>query len=287
MRKDFILTDEERQRRQQRLEEKRRQSTITHQQEQQQQREDLSLEDWLEIEKIKSSYSMAFDTEYEQTSHLGDVHDHRSTIASWSNLADRVAMRLIQFFRQVDQFEELNADDRFFLVKSNIFPIFILHKSTKFNYRTETFDNLSTEDQHRVSGYFKINEGQDSTTELFFNLILSISLVTEGDSILIYLLLVILLFTNNLPINPRQGILHDPLAVYRAQSYFTQLMINYLRQKHGEERSQQLLIQLFFELARLSKATENLQRFFRSQVESYNELVQNITPLMHTVLNIN
>ena len=281
MRKDFIHTDEEKQKKQERLEENRRgQSTVNS--------EDLSLEDWLEIEKVKSSYTMFFNNEYHQMWQFPDVHDRRSAVASWSNMANLTTLKLIDFFRQVDQFEELNADDRFFLIKWNLFSIYIVHKTTSFNWKTKCFANLSAEEQKKRDEYFRCendDDEQNDSREEFHGLITSMSMVIDGDSTVIYLLLIILLFANDLPVDAKRGTLKDPLAVYRAQAYFTQVLSNYLKKRHGEEKGNLSLTRLLLTAAKLPRLTEAFQRFFRSQLQS-NELLQNITPLMQTVLNI-
>lgn len=281
MRKDFIHTDEEKQKKQERLEENRRGKSTANS-------EDLSLEDWLEIEKIKSSYLMFFNTEYHQLWQCSTFHDRRSAVASWSKMANLITLKLIDFFRQVDQFEELNADDRFFLIKWNLFSIFIVHKTTSFNWKTKCFSNLSVEEQKKREEYFRSeNDGeQNGSREEFHGLITSMSKVIDGDSTVIYLLLIILLFANDLPVDSKRGALKDPLAVYRSQAYFTQVLTNYLKTKHGEEKGNLCLTRLFLVLAKLPRLTEAFQRFFRSQLQSH-ELLQNITPLMQTVLNIN
>ena len=287
MRKDFILSDAEKERKYQRLEENRQQTTsVAPVVQVQQPNDELSIEDWLDIERIKSSYAMLFDADYHRRNNISDIHDRRSAVASWTASVDRTGMKLIQFFRQLDQFEELNAEDRFFLVKFNLFSVSLVHKSLAFNWRTGTFGNLTPEENQKRHDYFCATDGQQTARDEFFQMLKTISMLVQGDFTVIYLVLIILLFANDSPAELKKACLVDPLAVYRCQCHFIRLLSNYLRQKHGEEKGNQFLARLFLLLARLPSLTEKMQRFFRAQIEA-NELLENITPLLQTVLNLN
>ena len=83
----------------------------------------LALNDWILIQKIESLFVSIFQIKRDETTSNVDLSDRQSALLTWSQFANEVSMRSINFFRQIEQFENLSSDDRFTLIKYNLFSI--------------------------------------------------------------------------------------------------------------------------------------------------------------------
>ncbi len=90
--------------------------------------ETLSFEDWLTIQSVQSSFSLSFPSGNIECLHA-DALDRVSALISWSHFMNNVALSFINFFRRIDEFESLNAHDRFILIKYNLFALLPIYKS--------------------------------------------------------------------------------------------------------------------------------------------------------------
>ncbi|CAF3451964.1 unnamed protein product, partial [Rotaria sp. Silwood2] len=171
----------------------------------------ISIEDWSDIESIISSYSSIFQNQYSLCRSF-DISDRKSALIYWSEFASQRALKLINFFQEIDEFENLNSDDRFTLIKYNLLSLYLIQKCLNYNPLTGTFINRKNEDVLKRRQFFALCYGTSGIRESFMSLIRSFSKVTEQDSILINLLLVVLLFSKGLSMNETEPELNDELA---------------------------------------------------------------------------
>jgi hypothetical protein len=239
--------------------------------------ETLSIEDWITIQNIQSSLSSTIQDE--NANHLNiDLSNPVSALLSWLQTADQIALRFIKFFRQIDEFEGLDADDRFILIKYNLFPLFPLYKCFNYNPINNYFSNQENEDTKRFDQFFTLFNELHDIHDLHINL--TISLVE-----LLSLLLTILVFSQGLSMNEDEPILKDSLAVYRAQSHYTTVLWNYLVNKRGELQACIYFRQLLTIIFRM-QLTSKIFRDFTHVQRIIQDNVDQITPLMQAVLHI-
>lgn len=246
--------------------------------------ESLSIEDWSDIESVRSNYSSIFENE-NRSRRCYDTSDRISALITWSEFASERAISLINFFQQIDEFENLNSDDRFILIKYNLLTLFLIQKCLHYNPLTGRFNNKNNDDLFKRRQFFTLCYGTSGIRETFMNLIRSFSAITEQDSTLIYLILIILLFSKGLSMSENESILNDGLAVNRAQSHYTRLTWNYLIYKQGEKKTFQQFTQIMAEIERIQSFTKHYRDFFRSEIQS-NDISERFAPLMQAVLNI-
>ena len=79
--------------------------------------------------------------------------------------------------------------------------------------------------------------------------------------------------------------LKDSLAVYRAQSYYTKLLWNYMIKKQGETKTCKNFTKLLTAIFRAQSAAMRFREFLSSQVTTL-DAVDDIAPLMQTILHI-
>jgi hypothetical protein len=196
----------------------------------------LSIEDWITIQTVRSSFLSVSQNDI-ATCCSADVSDRTSALISWSHIANQIALRFINFFRQIDEFEGLNADDRFILIKYNIFSLFSISKCFNYDPKKNCFTCEETEESKRHREFYTLCFQSNGILDTFGNLVLSFVEITQQDPILLSLFAIILLFSQGLSMNEDEPSLKDPLAVGRAQSYYTQILWNYMVNKQGETKT--------------------------------------------------
>jgi hypothetical protein len=127
--------------------------------------------------------------------------------------------------------------------------------------------------------------GTSGIRENFKSLMFSLSSVTEQDPTLMYLLIIILLFSKGLSMSEDEPQLNDQLSVNRAQFHYIRLTWNYLLYKQGERKTSQQFIKLMGEIEKLQSYTKTIRKYFHTQNQS-TDVLERLAPLMQTVFNI-
>jgi hypothetical protein len=87
--------------------------------------------DWLAIQNVESSFLLACQQPLPPFPY--DFSDRKSFFVYLSQVKDQSALQFIAFLRQIKEFEALDKDDRFTLIKYNFLSICILHECHTFN----------------------------------------------------------------------------------------------------------------------------------------------------------
>jgi len=186
----------------------------------------LSVEDWITIEHARSSFLSVFQND-NPLRFFVDMSDRDTALISWSQFTNKISLRFINYFRHMDEFENLNSDDRFILVKYNLLPLYPLMQC--FNDK-RIDDSCSSDDNgeaERLSEFFTFCDDSYGIRDIFFNSVLSLVEITEQDSTVLSLLTTISIFTPGLLMKEDEVTLKDALAVQRAQGHYTKLLWNY------------------------------------------------------------
>jgi hypothetical protein len=244
----------------------------------------LSVEDWVTIESIQSSFVSIFQEEKPQH-FCNSVSDHTSAFISWSQHADQVAQRFISFFRQIDEFEDLHVDDRIILIKYNLLSLFPIYKCLHYKSFNECCPSQENEQVMKHHGFFATDDESNSIREILANSIRSIAELTEQDSALLSLLMIILLFCPGFSMNEDKPLLKDSLAVNRAQSHYTTLLWNYLISNWNEVQACKYFTHLLAMIFRMQSGTKKFRDSVRRQYIT-SDAVNRMGPLMQSVLNI-
>ncbi|CAF1095278.1 unnamed protein product [Rotaria sordida] len=241
----------------------------------------LTLQDQLTIEHVQKSFISYFQNE-DLLCFPIDVKDHGDAIISWSQSANQIALRFISFFRQIDEFESLNDDDRFILIKYNLLPLFPIFKC--FIYKPMNYI-CSKEDNDKYQQWLISSNQSNDIRHSFIKLILSLVETTEQDPVLLSLLLPILIFSHGLSMNENEPPLKDSLAVNRAQNYYIQLLWKYWIDRCGEIKAWKHFSQLLTIIFQIQSATKQFRDFLHYQYMTSNT-IEKLAPLMQTVLHV-
>jgi hypothetical protein len=246
--------------------------------------EPLSFEDWATIQNFRSLFLPVFQTETCLCSCV-DFSDHATALMSWSQIANQLALQWINCFRQIDEFESLDADDRFILIKFNLLSVSPVLKcfSSKFMNGCCSHDN--NEQAEKQCQFFPLCGQSDGIQDTFINLVLSLVEITEQDATILSLLVTVLIFSQRLSMNEDEPPLKDALAVYRAQSHYTRILWNYFVHKYGEIQAVKRFTQLLTIIFRIQSASKITGEFFRAQFLTSNA-AERMAPLMQSVLHI-
>ncbi|CAF3501317.1 unnamed protein product [Adineta steineri] len=243
----------------------------------------LSTEDLQRVETIQNSYEQRI----ELAARDGlpwNPSIHATTFLQHINSRSVPAMRLLSFFRQIPEFNELNVDDKVTLIKYNLMPLVILNNTLSYNAETKQvvetdsdvpWDPSSIQTVHGTAIFLRVQK--------VFNSFLGIA---KYDQRIIQLVLIVLILTKGFSTDAdaNEPILNDGMAVYRAQSYYTELLWRYMETTHGLENAVQIFKALVAHFISWQTVERDLRISCRKLLASTdtNELL----PIMRSLLHI-
>jgi hypothetical protein len=246
--------------------------------------ETLSFEDRAAIESVRSLFSPLLQSGNCLCSSIG-LSDHATALISWSQMANQIALQLINCFRQIDEFENLDGDDRFILIKFNLLSVAPVLKCFSYKIINDCCWHDNNEQAEKNCQFFPMCGHSDGIQETFINLVLSLVEISEQDATILSLLATLLIFSQRLSMNEDEPPLKDALAVYRAQSHYTRILWNYFVHKYGEIQACKHFTQLLTIIFRIQSASKSIREFFRAQFLTSN-IGDTVAPLIQSVLHI-
>ncbi|CAF0975383.1 unnamed protein product [Adineta steineri] len=315
MRKDFILTAEEKKYKQERLEENRRlrttfsnddnnidskeeiKPTIIHQKSEPIVNNSsypslLSESDLACLLHIQSAYLSAS----QSTPHASSVislelaPDKISAFMSTFDIQNLAAVKLINFIREIPEFEQLDEHDRLILVKYNLTLLFLIRHSLTFDsvrelcYDLDTTDTISPTDEAfalQCKSLFILCYGYEFNQAVIAILHVLVNIVNK-DPIIVQLLMLIMIFSKGLSAdNEREPILNDEQRVYHAQAKYTDLLFRYLLQKSSYENVTTKMTRITEQLLKIQKLLRDFHQYIKSKVD-----LNHINPLMRSLFQL-
>lgn len=168
-----------------------------------------------------------------------------NTITFFQTLNSRsvAVMRLLAFFKQIPEFNQLNIDDKVTLIKYNL--MIVVGINCTLSYNTETDQIVETDtDAPWNTQFSQLLYGYNICRKVQ-KIFRSLSNIAEYDRSIIELTLIIVLLTNGFSTtDDRASKLNDGMAVHRAQNYYTELLWKYMETVHGLDKTIQLFGQL-------------------------------------------
>ncbi|CAF1151170.1 unnamed protein product [Adineta ricciae] len=223
----------------------------------------LSVDDWLTIETVQSAFTAYLYFPHLHCCDYYDLTSETSAIISWS-----------QF-----------VDDRFNLIKYNIFSLSSIGKSYNYKSTNDCCANNNCEASRKLRELFQLCGAPITLYESFVSIISSLVDITDQDPIFLSLLSVILLFSRGLSMSDDESILHDPCRVNQVHLRYTTILWSYLVNKHGEIEAQKGFIRLLQIILRLQFIVEQCRETLHKQLIMSN-IFDKIAPLMQAVLHI-
>jgi hypothetical protein len=209
---------------------------------------------------------------------------HADTVLQQLNARSVSAMRLLSFFKQIPEFNQLNVQDKFTLIKYNLMPLVILNCTLAYNTGTNTF--METETDAPLNSSIMIEYHGQEVYMRIKKIFESFARIAQYDQRIIQLALIILVLTKGFSVNnsSNEPTLNDGIAVYSAQNYYTELLWKYLETIHGCGKA----VHIFNELVAHFISWQTLQGEIHSNLRNVltptemNELL----PIMKSLLQI-
>ncbi|CAF0786666.1 unnamed protein product [Adineta ricciae] len=240
-------------------------------------------DDLVLTENLRSLFLLIFE-KYDVQCACVDVSDRMSALISWSQFVSRVALKFIRLLRQIHQFEDLSEDDRFILVKYNVFSLCLMSKCFYYKPEDDCCSNDDCELSRRHRRFFMLCGDTFGIRDTFVDMVLLLVKVTEQDPVFLSLLSIMLLFTQGLSMNENEPTLNDSLAVNRAHCYYTALLWKYLVGKRDEIQARKQFIHLVTLIIRIQVAGKKIRDFFSEKMMT-TDIMHRLAPLMQTLLH--
>ncbi len=192
-------------------------------------------------------------------------------------------LRLLSFFKQLPEFNQLNVDDKVTLIKYNLMTVLGINSALSYNRKTnqiiETDSDMpwSTQLYQLVYGY-NICIRLHKIFESFLHIV-------NYDKKIIQLSLIILILTKGFSTtDSHEPILNDTMAVYRTQNYYIELLWKYMEATHGSE----VAVRLFSELIINATSWQTMQGDMRNNIlrTLSPKDIDELLPIMKSVLHL-
>jgi len=193
-------------------------------------------------------------------------------------------MRLLTFFKQIPEFNQLNVDDKVTLIKYNLMPLALLNSTLSYNMETKQvmetdtdvpWDGSIVRTVHGDEIYMKIKKVFDSFVR-----------IAQYDQRIVQLALIALILTKGFSTDPdaSEPILNDNIAVYRAQNYYTELLWKYMETVHGSVKSICIFNELVAHFISWQTVHKELRLSLRKVLSSTD--INELLPIMRSLLHI-
>ena len=212
-----------------------------------------------------------------------DPSMHATTYLQILNGHSVPIMRLLSFFKQIPEFNQLNVDDKVTLIKYN--HTIVLYLNRVLSYDKETGQIIETDfDVPFKTEFFQILHGYDifTQTKKIFNSFLHIA---NYDRKIIELSLLILILAKGISTtDSHEPLLNDTMAIYRAQNDYVELLWNYMEATHGSEVATRSFSKLIIQVLAWQKIQEDIRNNILRILSP--EDIDELLPIMRSVLHL-
>ncbi|CAF1949100.1 unnamed protein product [Rotaria magnacalcarata] len=213
-----------------------------------------------------------------------DPSMHAQTFLDVLNSHSVSVMRLLSFFKQIPEFNQLNVDDKVTLIKYNLLTVLGINSALSYNIETQQLIESDSDLPSNVQ-YFRVLHGYNISmqTTKIFGAFLNIA---KRDRKIIELTVIILILTKGFSVisDHDEPLLNDIMSAHRVQNDYTELLWKYMETTHGYKQA----VDLFSELIRHVISWQVVYEQMRNNIlrtlspEDIGELV----PIMKSTLRI-
>jgi hypothetical protein len=207
---------------------------------------------------------------------------YATTLLQHLNSRSVPALRLLTFFKQIPEFNQLNVDDKVTLIKYNLMPLFILSHTLSYNIETDQIIETDSDVPFEITVIQKFhgNEIYVRLKKIFDSFVR----IANYDQRIIQLALIALMLSKGFATDPDEPILNDAMTVYRAQNYYIELLWRYMETVHGPNKSICIFNELVVHFISWQTVEKDLHINLRKVLSpaDTNELL----PIMRSLLHI-
>ena len=178
--------------------------------------ETVSVEDGLAVENVRSAFLSVFQ-KFRMSYSWINLSNPLSSLFTWSHYFNEVALRFIEFYHHIDEFEHINANDQFTLIKYNLFSIYSNSECFVFEFNDDYCLCNENEIPEQHVQTLTLWGALNSISESVVKILVLLLRLSEGDPTFLILLMAILIFIQGLSRNENEPPLNDLLSVIQAQ----------------------------------------------------------------------
>jgi hypothetical protein len=213
-----------------------------------------------------------------------------SAFMSTIDIQNFAAVKLINFLREIPEFDQLDERDRLILVKYNLTLLFLLRHVLSFDSRREIcYDHeingpVSPSEEafaQHCKSLFILCYGYEFN-RIVMSILHSLVDIVNKDPIIVQLLMLIMIFSKGLSADDdQQSILFDGRSVFYAQSKYTDLLFRYLIERSSLDAATTKMIRVTEQLLKIQRVWRDFEQYVKSRVD-----LTNINPLMKSLLRL-
>lgn len=243
----------------------------------------LSAEDLERIEHVR----MSFESRIELASN--DNLQLMSPILA-NNLTEHLnthsitAIRLLAFFKQIPEFNQLNVDDRMVLIKYNLMLVIAFNYTFTIKKLADNIIQVDTNVPWNESLIESVH-GSETYSELQKLFQPIVQLATYDDKIIPLMLMTFILLKGVLPQGGTpEPILQDTMSVHYAQSFYTELLWKYLETAYGFDEAVRIMSTITTRFTSWQLLHMKIRQNFRANLSDAD--IDGLSPLMKSLFNV-
>jgi len=234
--------------------------------------------DWLKILSVENAYTEA--VKLNQTTGISQypcIQPIESTLDLFRVPIFISSMRLITYFKQIPEFQQLDEDEQVYLVKLNTLTTAFLHSIFIYDRKKAVYHEQDTTDPLFLETDWinTINkEFHDEMKQIQNNLIE----ITQIDDKIIKIFYLIILFSNHFNLK-YSNLYYNPLSIFKAQNIYNELLYKYCLHHYGLHKSSKLFLRYISNIMKLQKLITEL----KSTIHDYIDITK-LSPLIQCLL---
>ncbi|UJR17948.1 hypothetical protein I4U23_004847 [Adineta vaga] len=245
------------------------------------------------LNSIQISYekNFRFSTIQNDTSVFDRIIDRRSGLLYTASLFYDISLKIITFIRSIPEFELLNEQDRFILVKYNSPLVFFMRLCLHYDMQKDLIIDCQAENEERAMllkqlSYYCFG---DPLELLSTEVLRSIKKITDDDPNILQLMLIILTFAKSVSAEDivlnEQPILVNSKQVYEIQSIYTNLLFRYMIEKYSTyNQAIRHYSQLIQKILQMQVLIRNYQEFLHEQLTGTSD--DEVNPIIKSILRL-
>ncbi|CAF1535485.1 unnamed protein product, partial [Didymodactylos carnosus] len=309
MRKEWILTEEEKQNKKRRIEENRRlrisndlnqdnqyqldekrisnmsnHETVTsspHVELYEEKQDQLSSTSNLDILiNVQIAYCQCFKLNTTEDSlPLYPLTKKLTAICQILNVKNITALRLINFYKKMREFQLCAEEDKVTLIKYNLPCIFFVHAVLGYD---PLLDRYNEDTKHHIDGRdILLSHGLETYSKIT-KLMTTLRSIVELDQIIVQLALVIMLFCKGFSASQTvEPILTDPLKVFRAQNLYIERLWRFLDDRFGDKTATTIFTKLITQCLVIQIISRDTRSDIVEKVNPYD-----VSPIMRSIMQL-
>lgn len=229
----------------------------------------LSIDEFSQIESMSQNY----DLHALNNSQLITIYSlNSSTLTDFLNNEEKVYKNLIEFFKSIPQFQQIDIEDQILLIKCNITHLVHIHHVLKDNFIENS--QIGFQMTQWVNRQFHENMSKNRLKLSRFH----------QHPIILKISLAIFIFSINLSrLSSKQFDcqLNNPNQILENQNYFLTLLIKYLNRIYNENDSDKAIQTLVFQYLQYQLLMDQMELFIQNHLTD-----QHFLPLTKSVLRL-